>query len=47
MVLDKAQGLQYIKKYRVPLFLRSELYAEYKLTMVLSTVQVSRDAFKN
>lgn len=39
-VLDKAQGLEYVKKYRVPLFLRSELYAEYKLTMVLSTVQV-------
>ncbi|XP_031550659.1 regulator of G-protein signaling 22-like [Actinia tenebrosa] len=39
MVLDKAQGLDYVKKYRVPLFLRSELYAEYKLTMVLSTVQ--------
>ncbi|RMX53678.1 hypothetical protein pdam_00000335, partial [Pocillopora damicornis] len=40
-VLDKVQGLEFVKKYRLHLFLRSELYAEYKLTKHLSTVQES------
>ena len=39
-VLDKVQGLEFVKKHRLHLFLRSELYAEYKLTKHLSTVQV-------
>ena len=39
-VLDKVQGLEFVKKYRLPLFLRSELYAEYKLSKHLSAVQV-------
>lgn len=40
-ILDKVQGLEFVKKYRLPLFLRSELYAEYKLSKHLSAVQVS------
>ena len=40
-ILDKVQGLEFIKKRRLPLFLRSELYAEYKLSKHLSAVQVS------
>ena len=40
-VLNKDQGLEFVKKHRMPLFLQSELYAEYKLSKHLSTVQVS------
>jgi len=40
-VLNKVQGLEFVKKHRLPLFLRSELYAEYKLSKHLSAVQVS------
>ena len=39
-VLEKVQGLEFVKKHRLPLFLRSELYAEYKLSKHLSAVQV-------
>ena len=44
-VLDKVQGLEFIKKYRLPLFARSELYAEYKLCKHLSAVQVPTSQF--
>lgn len=40
-VLEKVQGLEFVKKHRLPLFLRSELYAEYKLSKHLAAVQVS------
>jgi len=40
-ILDKVQGLEFVKKCRLPLFLRSELYAEYKLSKHLSAVQES------
>ena len=41
MVLDKIQGFAFVKTFRLPIFLKSELYAEYKLTLILSTLQVS------
>ena len=41
-VLDKVHGLEFVKKHRLPLFMRSELYAEFKLSKHLSAVQVSR-----
>lgn len=39
-LLKKEEGLGFVKKYRLPLFLQSELYAEYKLSKHLSMVQV-------
>lgn len=40
MVLDKLQAVEFVQSFRIPIFLKSELYAEYKLTMILSNIQV-------
>lgn len=40
MVLDTVEATAFVKTFRLPVFLKSELYAEYKLTMILSTIQV-------
>ncbi|XP_032220371.2 uncharacterized protein LOC5519668 isoform X2 [Nematostella vectensis] len=40
-VLDKAASFKFVLENRIPLFLKSELYAEYKLSLILSTVQAS------
>lgn len=39
--LDKQQGLDWVKKNRFPLFLKSEIYADYKLSKLLSESQVA------
>lgn len=39
-VLDKDKALEWLKKYRLPEFFKSGLYAEYKLSKILSTSQV-------
>uniref|UniRef100_H2Z5E4 RGS domain-containing protein n=1 Tax=Ciona savignyi TaxID=51511 RepID=H2Z5E4_CIOSA len=37
--LDKEQGMQWIKRFRLPTFLRSELYMEYRLAKLLSQIE--------
>ena len=39
-VLDKKIGFEWLKKYRLPEFLKSKLHAEYKLSKILSATQV-------
>ena len=39
--LDKSTGFDWVKKNRLPLFLKSELFAEYKLARTLSVAQVN------
>lgn len=39
-VLDRRKGFEWVKKHRLPEFLKSELYAEYKLSKILSAAQV-------
>lgn len=39
-IIKKPEALEFLKKHRLPLFSRSELFAEYKLSKHLSAVQV-------
>ena len=39
--LDKSTGFDWVKKNRLPFFLKSELFAEYKLARTLSVAQVN------
>ena len=39
--LNKDDGFNFIKNHRLQLFLRSELYAEYKLSRILAQGQVN------
>ena len=41
-VLNKRKGLQWIQNERLPLFLQSQLYAEYRLVKVLSQAKLIR-----
>lgn len=40
-IIKKPEALEFVKKHRLPLFSRSELFAEYKLSKHLSAVQDS------
>ncbi|XP_039257978.2 regulator of G-protein signaling 22-like [Styela clava] len=44
--LDKEQGIQWIKEERLPSFLQSELYMEYRLAKLLSQVETSPGGMK-
>ena len=39
-VLDREKSLEWLKKYRLPEFIKSGLYAEFKLSKTLSSAQV-------
>jgi hypothetical protein len=39
-VLEKKKALEWLKKYRLSEFIKSGLYAEYKLSKTLSSAQV-------
>lgn len=39
-VLERNKALEWLKKYRLPEFIKSGLYAEYKLSKTLSAAQV-------
>ncbi|KAK6491497.1 regulator of G-protein signaling 22 isoform X1 [Huso huso] len=41
MCLDREQGVQWIRKERLPLFLQSDCYFEYRLAKLLSQVECS------
>uniref|UniRef100_F6X153 RGS domain-containing protein n=1 Tax=Ciona intestinalis TaxID=7719 RepID=F6X153_CIOIN len=44
--LDKEQGMQWIKRFRLPTFLRSDLYMEYRLAKLLSQIETRRCGIK-
>ncbi|XP_076806464.1 regulator of G-protein signaling 22-like [Clavelina lepadiformis] len=44
--LDKEQGIQWIKEHRLPTFLRSDLYMEYRLAKLLSQIETNRAGIK-
>lgn len=39
-MIDKTSGLEWIRENRLESFLQSELYADYKLTKILTSAQV-------
>ena len=39
-MIDKDSGFEWIKENRLDSFLQSELFADYKLTKILSNAQV-------
>lgn len=41
-ILNKRKGLQWVQNERLPLFLQSRLYAEYRLAKILSQVRLIR-----
>ncbi|CAH1803041.1 unnamed protein product, partial [Owenia fusiformis] len=43
MTLNKEQGIEWIKKERLPMFLESEYYLEYRLATILSQVKLKQE----
>ena len=42
--LNKEQGIQWVKRERLPLFLESDYYLEYRLAKLVSQAQVAKGA---